>query len=172
MAATPREAADDDSKGSTALRAPFGGLPALSVALLLTGVAGGLLLVAADFSTLLEVRSGGVVRDRIAGGDRHTYGLVPIGVGAVVMAVLVAMRESRPAALALAGLGLVALLICLLADVPDANRSGYLSGFRSADASPGPAFYLEAAGAVLVLLAGSAALALSPQGSGRPVPER
>lgn len=171
MAAAPREAAADDSKGSEALRASLGGLSVLSAALLLAGLTGGLLLVAADFSTLIEIRSGGVVRDRIAGGDRHTYALVLIGAVTVGMAVVAALRDSRAAALALAGLGLLALFICLLADLPDVNSSGYLSGFRSADASPGPGFYLEAVGAVLVLLAAAASLVLAPPGPVRAAPE-
>ena len=152
----PREAAADDSKGGPASR----GLTALSAAVFLAGAIGALLLVAADLSTLIEVRSGGRVTDRVTGGEQHLYALVVLGALALVLAGVLAFTHSRAAATALAGLGIIALAIALLGDLPDLNRSGVTADFKPADASPARAYYLETAGAVLVLLAGAAGAVL------------
>lgn len=162
MTMAPREAAGDDSKG----RATLGGVSGVSSALLVAGLVGGLLLVAADLSTLIEVRVAGKVSERIGGGDRHSYALVLVGVVALPMAVAATLARSRPAALALAALGLIALVIALAVDSPDVNSSGLVAGFERADASPARGYFLELGGAVLVLLAGAGS-ALSELGQRR-----
>jgi hypothetical protein len=158
MDGAPREATVDDSKRVADLRGSLGGLSPFEALLLLAALIGGLLLVAGDFSTLFEVRVGGVARDRVTGGDQHAYALAVIGAAAVPLALVATFGASRPAAFALGGLGLVAVAILLAVDLPDVSRNGYVSGFRSADSTPARGFYLEAAGAALVVLAGAAAV--------------
>jgi hypothetical protein len=165
MAGAPREATLDDSKGMADLRGSLAGLSPFEALLLLGALIGGLLLVASDFSTLLEVRVGGVVRDHVTGGDQHAYALAVVGAAAVPLALAATFGASRPAAFALAGLGLVAVAILLAVDLPDVSRNGYASGFRSADSSPARGLYLELAGAALVVLAGAAAVLRPPRRS-------
>jgi hypothetical protein len=163
MSGAPREATVDDSKGPTDIRGSLAGLSPLSALLLLAALVGGLLLVSSDFSTLFEVRVGGVVRDRVTGGDQHAYALTLIGAAALPLALAATFGGSRPAAFALGGLGLVAVAIVLAVDLPDVSRTGYASGFRSAHTTAARGFYLELAGAALIVLAGAAAVLRRPR---------
>ncbi len=163
MAAAPREAATEYSKR----RVARGGLSGLWAGVLVAGLVGGLLLIAADLSTLLEVRIGSRVIDRPAGADQHTYALLVLGLAALPIAAGAALARSRPAAGALALIGLIALLIALVGDAPDVNRSGLTAGFRRAHATPGLGFWLELAGGAAVLLAGAAGGLVAPRGDSR-----
>lgn len=107
---------------------------ALSALLLLAGVIGALLLIAADFSTLIEVRVITVVKDRITGGEQHSYALVLLGALAIPMALGAALGRSRPAAVALAIVGVIALLVALVGDLPDVDMTGLTKTFEAADA--------------------------------------
>jgi hypothetical protein len=79
---------------------------------------------------------------------------VLIGLLALPMAVGAALGGSRPAAIALVVLGVIALIIVLAVDLPDVNSTGLTRTFDAAEASPKRGFYLETLGTVLVLLAG------------------
>ncbi len=82
----PHGVGPHDSSARLPSRAPRRGLRPLSAVLLIAGLIGSLLLVAADFSTLIEVTVITVVKDRVTGAEQHTYGLVLLGALAVPMA--------------------------------------------------------------------------------------
>ena len=73
----------------------------------------------------------------------------------MILAFAVLRAGSRPALLAIGISGVVALLIALLGDLPDANSSGNLptpSGqFVAARTTPGVGMYLETTGAVVLI---------------------
>ena len=157
----PHGVGPHDSSARQPSRAPRRGLRPLSGALLLGGLIGGVLLVVADFSTLIEVTVITVVKDRVTGAEQHTYALVLLGALAVPMAAGAALGRSRPAAAALAGLGLIALLIALIGDLPDVEETGLTKTFEAADASPARGFYRETLGAIVLLVTGIANLLLN-----------
>jgi hypothetical protein len=62
---------------------------------------------------------------------------------------------------ALAALGLVALLIALVGDVPDLDETGFIGQvYEDAAAGAKAGFYLETLGAVLLLVSGGLMFAL------------
>jgi hypothetical protein len=130
--------------------------------LLLAGL-GALLLVVAEFSTLYEVVA---ITAVVPGGtstvgENHLYAQLLLAVFAVLMAWGAFVGGSRPAAFAVVLVGAVSLFIVLVVDLPDVSDEGLLAEtYESAKASPRTGFYLEAIGAVLVLLAGAAAVLL------------
>lgn len=124
---------------------------------------GGALLIAADFATLVDIQVITVSRERVSGGEAHAYGLALLGALAIVMA-FGAARGARPAQVALVVVGVVALAIVLLADVPDLNSTGLIGSlYEEATARPGLGFYLESLGAVLLLISAVALVALDPR---------
>ncbi len=113
-----------------------------------------LLLVLAEFGDLNHIQIVTVTRSGVSVGSHHGYALLIIGLVAAVMA-FGAWRGSRPAGLALAVLGLAALLIVLFVDLPDVDATGlYGRDYEQAVAKAATGFRLEAAGAVLLLFAG------------------
>jgi hypothetical protein len=77
-----------------------------------------------------------------------------LGVFALAM-VAGALRGARPAAAALAAIGVAALLIVVLVDVPDLNKVGFIGKlYEDAVAGPRIGFFLESAGGALLLAAG------------------
>jgi hypothetical protein len=123
-------------------------------------MAGAGLLVAADLSTLYEVRIPGGVRHAFSGGGRHGDALLVLGVVAVAMA-LGSLRGSVGAMGALGCLGVVALGIAIIGDVGDVHATGiYGQLYENATAGPGAGFYEETLAGVLLLAAGGTGLAL------------
>jgi hypothetical protein len=168
MSAPTRGARSDDSSGRASLRPSLSGLSLASAGLLAAGLIGALLLVIADFSTLFEVKAVTAVLEDRTGGEHHTYALVLIGVLALPMAAGASLGGSRPAAVAVVVLALIALVIVFAVDLPDVNSTGLTKTFDEAEASPKTGFYLETLGAVLLLVAGVGNLLLG----GRPEPPR
>ena len=138
------------------------GIGAVILACALMGAA---VLVLAEFSTLYTVRAAGqsgAVQSTLA-GTNNSYALIPVAVLAVILALVTYRgRAGRwvPATLIL--VGLIALLIGLLHDLPDAHRTGLLQAshqhFVNAASSPGLGMYLETLGAVLLIVAGGLGL--------------
>jgi hypothetical protein len=170
----PREPAteysrrDRGSRGATqrALLARWG--------VLALGLAGGILLVVSDFTTLFEVTAITTVLPDGArtGGEQHSYAMLVLGVGALMMvglgglALASGVAPARPAMLALAGLGAIALIIALVGDLPAVSSSGLVKDLQERyDEAEGQArtgFWLELVGAALCLVAGGAQLLLGP----------
>jgi len=134
---------------------------AVSLAVLGAGLTGAALLIAADLTTLVEIKVITVVKERLSGHDQHSWAMAVLGVAALPMAYGAGARRARPAMLALALIGLVAVAIALFGDLPDLDETGVIGErYEEAAARPGVGFYLETAGAALLLIAAGAGLML------------
>ncbi|MDQ6914397.1 MAG: hypothetical protein M3155_01135 [Actinomycetota bacterium] len=128
--------------------------------LVLATLAGPVLLIVADFTTLFEVRGPGYLHG-VLGHANHAFAMVVIGVVALGLAVA-ALRVPTPVALgALAVLGVVAGVIAVGFDLSDATVKGTLSNFQQAQGTPRVGFYLETLGAALLLVAGVGGILLA-----------
>jgi hypothetical protein len=143
--------------------------PALRIAVLGGGLLGSALLLVAEFTPLLQVHSSvrSAVVKTIDTGAHHSYALVPIAALALALTFSVWGSRNRFALLATGVLGVVALLIALLGDLPDARASGLIgnaaASFADATSSPSVGLYLETLGAVVLLItAGAGLLLLEP----------
>jgi hypothetical protein len=129
--------------------------------LLVVLLAGALLLIVSEFMTLYEIRAVTAVP---AGGTKsvgghHAYALMIVGVGLVPMAVGAVRGGSRPAAIAVLVLALVAAGIVAIVDLPDLNETGLLGRtYDEADARPRAGFLVEGSVATLVLVGAVATL--------------
>jgi hypothetical protein len=135
---------------------------------------GGVLLIVSDFLTLYHVDvvtascsdlASPNLRDACSttGGGHHGYALLILGVIALVMAYGAAVGASRPAGIALLAIGVAALAIALLVDRPDIHKTGIVGAqFSNAEANPGTGYWLELAGAALVIVAGALRLIVRP----------
>jgi hypothetical protein len=116
-------------------------------------------LVLATFATVIEIKVGTTTRvpdhdTHLSGWDRHGPALLVIALFAAAM-IVGALRGARPAMAALAVLGLAALLIAVVGDVPALHATGFIGEvYEDATAGPKAGFYLETLGAVLLLASG------------------
>ncbi len=130
---------------------------ALRAGVLTGGLTGALLLLVAEFTTLFDVQvaTSTTPLRSVSTASHDAYALVPIALLAGFLAYAVWRASSRPAMLALGLLGLIALAIGLLGDLPDAHASGLVlqsSHYVSASSTPGVGFYLETLGAIVLLI--------------------
>jgi len=175
MNATAREGADEYSREEAVFPGPDGLQRVLPALLLAAGLAGAALLVIADLSTLYEVRAGSAHISSVGGGDQHNHALLVIGLASIPM-VLGSWRGSRAAAAAVAGFGLLALILILIAgDLHDIHSTGVAGELNErAAAGPKSGFYEETAGLALLLVAGGGGLVLNvpapDRGRRRPAP--
>lgn len=173
------EAAADRSSRMPRVRGVFGSLEPLWIALLIAGLLGALLMIAAEFTTLRSVKvitasctdlaDPGLRGECVTSGyEEHAFALLLIGLGVMVMAWGATLGRSRPAGVALALLGATVLAIAFLIDVPDVHKSGVLGArFESARATAGPGLYLEIAGGTMAFVAGIVATVARPAGMRR-----
>ena len=103
--------------------------------------------------------------------DRHHFALGVLAIFAVGAVVVAVLGASKPAAMAVALAGLLALLLFLIVDLPDANNIGALAdscssipgqSFFDAKAVPQAGFWLEMASALALALSGAALATLTP----------
>ncbi len=164
----PRAPRPAFQRASTALRAgPTKGLLAWfsRYGLLILAGLGALLLAAAEFATLYEVRAitAVVPGGTTTSGSHHGYALLIVALVALPMAWGAVVGGSRPATIAVIALGALALFVCLAIDLPDVGDEGLLAEtYEQAKASPQEGFYLETLGSVVLLLAGVGMLVLRP----------
>jgi hypothetical protein len=131
-------------------------------------VAAAACVAAAEFSTIFEFNQGtsGEPLKTIEAADRHYYSLFVLAVFAVIATAIAVMTGSRPAAMAVAVAGGLALLIFLLVDLPDVNREGDIGDesviFFASKAEPANGFWLELVGTVTLAVAGGALATLRP----------
>ena len=134
--------------------------------LALVALAGMLLLVVSTFSTVVEIRvlttSDLVGQDtQISGRDLHGIALLLVA-GIAALMLLGALRGARPAALALAATGLVALGLIAGLDVPELDDPGRVALlYEDVSAGPAAGLYYEALGGAALLLAGGGLFALN-----------
>lgn len=180
MNATRPEASTEYSRGNEASepdsgasgRRGSGGLTGpsahLGLALLLAGLAGAALLVVAEFTPLLTVHTSAsrAAFRTVNTGSNHSYALIPIGLLAIFLSYSAWQSQSRLALTAMGVLGVVALLIALLGDLPDAQASGLVGSaatrFATASSTPSVGLYLETLGAVVLVISAGAGLLLLP----------
>ena len=168
MSAT-REATNDDSTGSRGSRRGRGAAPErretarLALAALATVAA--LLLIVSEFLPLYKIVVGSLETERESevGWRNHGFAMLLLGLAAIPM-LLGALRGARPAMWALAGIGVVAILIALTVDLPNATDEGlYGERYDDAEARPSTGFYVETLAGVLLLAIGGLMLLLSPR---------
>jgi hypothetical protein len=167
-AASKRASAAPCGGDSAAGRGGYSGLSRGARAGVVAGtLLAALLLVVAEFTTLftVHVETSSVAIKTVTTGSHHAYALIPIAVLAAALAIGVFRDESRPALLAIGLLGIVALLIALVGDLPDANATGLAGSsathFVSASSTPSTGMYLETLGAaVLVITCGVGFMAI------------
>lgn len=140
---------------------------------LLLGVVGAILMVTAEFATYREievitasceelVRSDPEVADDCVatGGEQHGWALIPLAALGLIMAWGAGPGRSRPAAWALAAVGVVVLAIAAFGDVPNTDVTGAVGrNFEQARGEAGATIGLELTGAALLI--GAAALRLA-----------
>jgi hypothetical protein len=146
---------------------------ALPYALLILPLTGAGLLLAAEFSTLYDVRvvtavpAGGAY----AAGPHHGYAQAVIAVAIAVMALGAVLGGSRPAAIAVALLALAALAVAVLIDLPDVHETGLIGRtYDAARAEPRAGLYLELAGGCAALLGAAVILVVRPPRRAHPRP--
>jgi hypothetical protein len=129
------------------------------------GLLGGLLLVSAEFTTLFTVNNGlnGSQIKTVGTGSHDSYALIPIALLAIALAWGAASTGNRWALVALGALGIAALLIALIGDLPDATATGTigtLAGFSSAKDTPRAGLFLETVGAITLVVGSGCGLLL------------
>jgi hypothetical protein len=128
-------------------------------------LAGAALLVAAEFSTLYDVRVVTTVPEGASHstGGHHGYAQLVIAAAIVVMAIGAALGGSRPAAVAVLVLGAVALVVALVVDLPVTDDTGlYGQTYDEAQAEAGAGLVLEIAGGCCALVGGALLVVVRP----------
>lgn len=153
--------------------APFGRVGA---AIFGSTLLAAILMVVAEFTSLYREQIGTSQPISISTGTHDSYALIPIAVLAVMLAFAVLRVGSRPALLAIAISGTVALLIALLGDLPDTNSVGVNPGCGPRNCvqvvrHPASGMYLETAGAILLIAASGLGFLLLGR-PGPPAPRR
>lgn len=124
----------------------------------LGALASATVLVVAEFLTLYSVRviRGSASVPPVAAGTENHYALIPIALLGLILALAAIRLGDRWALAAVAALGLIALLIGLVHDLPDARRTGLVgslhTGWVRGASSPNIGMYLETLGAVMLVL--------------------
>ncbi len=133
---------------------PSGGVRA---AILAGALLGALLLIVAEFTALYQVHTAASTTPvrSVGTGHNDSYALIPIALLAAALGIGIFRSGNRPALLAIGLIGLVALLIALLGDLPDAHATGLAgsaaSRYVNASSTPSAGLYLETLGAVLLI---------------------
>ncbi len=100
-------------------------------------------------------------------GDRHGNAMFVIAGFAIAATFFAVWAGSRPAALGVAVMGIIALLVFLIVDLPDAGSVGTLDdarqSFIDAEAVPQSGFWLEMLGALGLALSGGALATMSAE---------
>jgi hypothetical protein len=123
---------------------------------------GAVMLAASSFMVRFRIDVEGTIVQHVRWGGLLTVSLLVLACFAFVAILAAIATGSRPAALAVAAAGATALVIVLVVELPDVNQRGTLETFVTGKAEPGPGFWFELAGA-LVLAACGAAFASLPE---------
>ena len=125
-------------------------------------------LIASELMTLFELTPPGAEPlDEVLAREQHGNAMFVIGGFAIMLTIVAVWGASRPAALGVAVMGTMALLIFLIADVPDAGQVGTLDdarqSFIDAEAVPQEGFWLEMLGALGLAISGAALATMSAE---------
>jgi hypothetical protein len=120
-----------------------------------------LLLAASETMELFRLTPpGGEAIEAIDAIDQHHGALIVLAVAAIIALAVAALTGSKPAAAAVAACGVIALLIFLIGDLPDANKIGTVDdtqeSFVDAKAEPQDGFWFELTGSLILAVAGTA----------------
>jgi hypothetical protein len=131
-------------------------------------------LLASEFMTTFELTGADLPSANtpctLEAAGRHHFALGVLAVFAIVATLVAVLSGSRPAAIGVAIAGVLAVLLFLVIDVPDANSVGTLPdscttepGFLLDGKSvPQAGFWLELAGSVTLALSGIILATLTP----------
>jgi hypothetical protein len=147
----------------------FRGASPLAIGVTVAGLAAAVLLVVTEFSTIasVDVASGScqVIEDtnpeladrcELSGFERNGGSFVLLAALAAFMAWGAGIGGSRPAAVALAAVGVAVIAWALLVDLPETNETGALGrNFEGATAAAGPGLTIELVAGALALAAGA-----------------
>jgi hypothetical protein len=112
------------------------------------------MLVLSTFLPLYEITNGQATLRTFTGLDHHSVAMLLLGLAAVPMA-LGSLRGARPAMFALAGIGVVVLVVAFTVDLPAAMDEGLLAmTYEGAEARPGSGFFVETFAGALLLVSG------------------
>ena len=142
------------------------GSVAIRIAVLVGGLLGALLLLVAEVTTVYAVYTAGGTApvESVNTGSHHGYALVPIALLAALLSCVIWLTRGRAALWALGVLGLIALLIARLGDLPDAHSRGIVrtagAHFVSGGARPSAGLYIETLGAAVILITSGLGLLL------------
>src|SRR3954471_5493142 len=173
MSGVQHGAEGDDSKGFGTVRPALPSVLTLRALLALAGLTGAVMVLVASFTSVIDITVGTTSRVLDAdtaqsGWDRHGPALVLLALLALFL-LAASLRGARIAMAGLAVVGIAVLAIAWASDRPHVHDSGSVGDvYAEATAAPGPGYYLETLGGVLLLLSGGALLVL---GSGAPVAE-
>jgi hypothetical protein len=148
------------------------------------GVVAGVLLIATLFMTItsVDVANGSceVINDAspsladrcsLTGIERHGPAFALLGLLCLVMALGAGMGGSRPAAIALLAVGVVAIAITLLTDWPESGETGAIGrSFEGAKGVKGAGLYAELLAGALAVAAGLIRLANPAEPDAKRVP--
>ena len=165
MTATPPEAkaqysralADSERSRTPHGAAPQGATTTVQAVLFGCGLLAAALLIASEFAQLYSVHTSTrrAALQTVSGGSHNAYAFIPIALLAAFLTWGAVRQRSGPALLALGLLGVIALVIALAGDLPDAQASGIVSAsghYVTASSSPSAALYFETLGGVLLLI--------------------
>ena len=127
-------------------------------------VAGAILLIVSEFLPLYKIYVGSLetVKDQEVGWRNHGFAMLLLGLAAIPM-LLGALRGARPAMYALAAIGIIALVVALTVDLPNATDEGLFGEqYDDAEAKPAAGFFVETLGGVLLLASGGLLLLTAP----------
>ena len=177
MSGVQHGADGDDSKGFVPDRSALPGVLTLRAVLAVVGLVGALMLLVASFTSVIDITVGTTSRvvdadTAQSGWDRHGPALVLLALLALFL-LAASLRGARIAMAGLAVVGIAVLAIAWASDRPHVHDSGSVGDvYAEATADPGPGYYLETLGGVLLLLSGGALLVLGAGGAAvAPEPE-
>lgn len=131
-------------------------------------LAAALVLFASELMTMFEFTppGGEPLADQSA-GERHGNAMFVIALFAIGALALAVFTASKPAAIAVGAMGVIALLFFLLGDLPDAGQIGTLDddrgSFFDAEAVPQEGFWLMMISALALAVTGIALATLSEE---------
>ena len=145
----------------------------LPIACLLAAVC----LFASELMTMFEFTPpGGEPLDSVSNAERHGNAMFVIAVFAIGALAVAVFAGSKPAAIAVAAMGVISLLFFLLGDLPDAGQVGTLDdarqSFFDAETVPQGGFWMMLVSSLALTVTGVALATLTPEQLAALVPPR